>query len=118
MAEQHQSSALDVGSPTLEALYNDLDMYINELSVSSRTGTPTETTFPKRCNKDITPLNLDKTLVKKKKDKHSFIFLSGLTFFFSLPFRMNKIMILRPIITRQKTMKENTEKTALVIHPY
>lgn len=69
MAEQYQPSALDVGSPTLEALYNDLDMYINELSVSSNTGTPTETTFSKRCNKDITPLNLDKTLVRQEIKK-------------------------------------------------
>ncbi|KAG2192246.1 hypothetical protein INT47_010047 [Mucor saturninus] len=68
MAEQYQPSALDVGSPTLEALYNDLDMYINELSVSSRTDTPTETTLSKRCNKDITPLKLDKTLDEQDYD--------------------------------------------------
>lgn len=39
--EYNTSSLSDVGSPTLEALYNDLDMFINELSVSSSTPTST-----------------------------------------------------------------------------
>ena len=51
----------DVTSPTLEALCHDLDMFINELSVNS--SSKTETTHMKRLNKDITPLELDKTLV-------------------------------------------------------
>lgn len=63
MSHKYQSSSPDVGSPTLEALYNDLDMFINELSVKSNSDARTETTFSKRCNKDITPLNLDKNMV-------------------------------------------------------
>lgn len=63
MAQKYQSSSPDVGSPTLEALYNDLDMFINELSVKTYSDARTETTFSKRCNKDITPLNLDKNVV-------------------------------------------------------
>ncbi|GAA5808893.1 hypothetical protein MFLAVUS_002292 [Mucor flavus] len=66
MAQKYQSSSPDVGSPTLEALYNDLDMFINELSVKTYSDARTETTFSKRCNKDITPLNLDKNVDEER----------------------------------------------------
>jgi hypothetical protein len=66
MEQQYQQQQpVDVTSPTLEALCHDLDMFINELSTSNNT-TSTETTHMKRLNKDITPLVLDKTLVKNK----------------------------------------------------
>lgn len=69
MAEQYQPSAVDVGSPTLEALYNDLDMFINELSVTSTSDTQAELISSKRYNKDITPLKLDKAMVRKIKSQ-------------------------------------------------
>jgi hypothetical protein len=85
--QQYQPSPMDVGSPTLEALCHDLDMFINELSINTpaTATTPTfeeereqpqvETTLKKRPlsrrpvskrynNKDITPLKLDNTLVR------------------------------------------------------
>lgn len=66
---EHQPSpqeypAAIVTSPTLEALCHDLDMFINELSVNSTpSNNQSETTHMRRLNKDITPLQLDKTLV-------------------------------------------------------
>lgn len=65
--QYQQYPAADVTSPTLEALCHDLDMFINELSVSNTpSNNPSETTHMRRLNKDITPLQLDKTLVIKK----------------------------------------------------
>lgn len=61
--QYQQYPAADVTSPTLEALCHDLDMFINELSVSNTpSNNPSETTHMRRLNKDITPLQLDKTL--------------------------------------------------------
>jgi hypothetical protein len=60
MDQQYQPAQLEhVASPTLEALYNDLDMFINELS-STTTTSPTSN---KKYGREIPPLELDKSLV-------------------------------------------------------
>lgn len=56
--QQYQTSPIEhISSPTLEALYQDLDMFISELSVNSASA-PDYTN-----NNDITPLELNKPLV-------------------------------------------------------
>lgn len=62
MAQQYETSTIT--SPTLEALYHDLDLFINELSVNPTTAD--STTKYSNSNNDITPLELNKPLVSKK----------------------------------------------------
>lgn len=51
-------------SPTLEALCHDLDMFINELTVSSANRSSASLSEPKHHHyKEITPLELDKSMV-------------------------------------------------------
>lgn len=61
MDKEYQPPQLEnVASPTLEALYNDLDMFINELSTSNRTSSASN----KKYNQEITPLDLNQPLVR------------------------------------------------------
>lgn len=59
----------NVGSPTLEALCHDLDMFINELSVNSVSNKSSSSINElKKQNNEITPLELDKSMVGIKSE--------------------------------------------------
>jgi hypothetical protein len=80
MDQQYQTASTvtmeNVGSPTLEALCHDLDMFINELSVNSVSNNSSSSINElKKHNNEITPLELNKSMVGIKSELSWVIYL-------------------------------------------
>lgn len=67
-------------SPTLEALCHDLDMFINELTVNSVSNRSSSSVNETRNynHKEITPLELDKSMVCSFKQIKNYVYINQL----------------------------------------